>query len=1106
MKTWIPQKSENIHNTFLCGDFNCTFSPIDRQNNKNDPTSQILKTLINTLNMDDIYRLKNPTTRSYTYFNKNYTSQSRIDYIFTPKYHVGNISKVDFKYVPRVPDHKAVIIYVKLNEDRGPGFWKLNIKWLDDDTYCKSIKELLNDTNNEYKTLNPNLLWDMCKIRIKEFSIKYAIAISRQNKNELKKIESDIKYYETKNNNDEHKNILLKLHNDLKIEVEKRNNEEIEGARIRSRLQWITESENNPNFYKSIENKHQTNNKISALEDKNGSLKAGTESILEISHDFYKNLFTSKNIPNEHIHKYLKNINLQHILTSSEADPLEQEINENECTKAIKQIKKNRSPGHDGLPIEFYEKFWPLIKTLLLNSFQFSYNNGELAYSHQKSIVTLIFKKGDRTKLKNYRPISLSNVDYKILAFILANRLHLVLDKLISPEQTAYVKDRFIGENIRQIEDLIDYTNKYNIPGIILFLDFEKAFDSIEWNFIHNTLVKFGFKNNFCHWIKTIYNKSLSSIKINGYLTPFMKISRGIRQGCPLSALIFILCTEILARAIKTNKDISGISLKLNNNTKNYKLSQYADDMNLYIKTIEEALTALDLVLEFGKFSGLKLNISKTEGMLLGSLQGTNIKIANIKFLNSIRYLGIYVGNDHTENNYKNWESRLEKFQRTLDNWKSKNLSIYSKVNFIKTYAISQLNFVVLMLEIPDGFIEKVERIIYNFLWGKREKVRRLTIICNKSDGGLEMLDIHSFFLALKAPWIHRLLKNDSPWTYLPQYYINQICPLNILLKMSFQTIFDLPCMSKIPKFYQQLILAYTKSKIDIKTNDMTKTEFYDQILWGNRIFKIRKCCLYSKSMINSGIITIRDVLDINGSYRNDIYNRLLNKNSFFSDVYKIKECIRKYKYLYTSEGDINLTDKIPSIIHKKSKPYYIVLKQQKEIIRDFQSLWANDIEHFDFNIFYVNKLRNMNIIKVREFLFKIVHRICPCNSLLYRWKISNSTRCIYCNYATHDYKHMLWECREVQNFWTLLIDNIHINITYHKLILGIGNKAIDNAFSVLMFIIYKKFIIDNNGDRSEKNLVEFIKTELDYRINLYKYSPYCDYNIWLTNILNAIE
>ena len=119
-------------------------------------------------------------------------------------------------------------------------------------------------------------------------------------------------------------------------------------------------------------------------------------------------------------------------------------------------MKKDKSPVYDGLPIEFYQQFWTYIKDHLL------------------TIITLMFKKEDRHRLQNYRPISLSNVDYKIFAFVLANLLHQILDKIIPKEQTAYVKSRFKGENIRQMEDIIDYTSRMNVPGYILFLDFQK--------------------------------------------------------------------------------------------------------------------------------------------------------------------------------------------------------------------------------------------------------------------------------------------------------------------------------------------------------------------------------------------------------------------------------------------------------------------------------------------------------------------------------------------------------------------------------------------------------------------------------------------------------
>lgn len=145
-----------------------------------------------------------------------------------------------------------------------------------------------------------------------------------------------------------------------------------------------------------------------------------------------------------------------------------------------------------------------------------SYEQESLTRSQRQSVLSLIFKKGDREEIAYYRPISLTNTDYKILAFILANSLHCVLSNIISPDQTGYIRNRIIGQNLCLIQDIIEYADTHNTDGILMFLDFKKAFDSVEHKFIIETLKKFKFGEQFITWIKTIYNDSTSCIKNNG--------------------------------------------------------------------------------------------------------------------------------------------------------------------------------------------------------------------------------------------------------------------------------------------------------------------------------------------------------------------------------------------------------------------------------------------------------------------------------------------------------------------------------------------------------------------------------------------------------------
>ena len=150
------------------------------------------------------------------------------------------------------------------------------------------------------------------------------------------------------------------------------------------------------------------------------------------------------------------------------------------------------------------------------------------------------------------------NCNYKIAAKAIANRLKHVLPKLIDNDQTGFLKGRFIGENIRLIDATINYTASKNIPGLLLFLDFEKAFDTLEWSFIQRALHHFNFGPTINNWIKMFYKGTESYILHNGWSSGFFQLERGIRQGCPHSPYLFILCVEILAEAIRKNSEIKG--------------------------------------------------------------------------------------------------------------------------------------------------------------------------------------------------------------------------------------------------------------------------------------------------------------------------------------------------------------------------------------------------------------------------------------------------------------------------------------------------------------------------------------------------------------------
>ena len=190
------------------------------------------------------------------------------------------------------------------------------------------------------------------------------------------------------------------------------------------------------------------------------------------------------------------------------------------------------------------------------------------------------------------------------------------LPKLIHSDQTGFMKDRFIGQNVRLLNDLMEYTDVKKISGIFLFIDFEKAFDSIEWNFIKRSLELFNLGQFVTWWFLIFYNNSEAAVINAGYLTDYFTVSRGVRQGCPLSPLLFILSVELLALKIRQEPNCKGIRLP---NLQEAKISQFADDTTLISKDTNSLKFSLQIIGSFGSISGLRLNKKKTKAMWIGS-------------------------------------------------------------------------------------------------------------------------------------------------------------------------------------------------------------------------------------------------------------------------------------------------------------------------------------------------------------------------------------------------------------------------------------------------------------------------------------------------------
>ena len=880
VQKWISQFALNKDEMIIGGDFNCVEShKLDRIETSTYVADTSLKSYMNLkekLQLSDIWRDMQPNKKQYTYLEK-----SRLDkFLITQE--CSNLTQKTKIFTAGIrSDHKCISIELNLSSTkRGPGRWKLNTSILNDTAYKTELPKVIQHVKQNFNFLSKQMIWEVCKIKVKEFTIAYCTKKQAIKKNLIKDIEQKLEHKEQELIDSNYKqNIKIEKDNladTLHSIVEKQK----EGAKIRSRARWVEEGEKSTKYFFNLEKKNVSNNTIKQLKKSNGEYVSTNNEILEEQYNFYNKLYESDNISEDNIKQYLNKINDLKTLDEQEANLLEGEITESECKNALKNMKLNKSPGSDGLPIEFYITFWENINTMLIESINSAYQNGELSASQKMGILSLIFKKGDKTLLENWRPISLLNTDYKILAHTLANRLKKVIPKLIHTDQSGYIKGRNISSNIRLIQDVIDFFEENETEGAIVFLDFKKAFDTVSHDFLQNILIKFNFGKSFKKWVSVMYQNVVSCVTNNGWTSKPLKINKGIRQGCPLSALLFLLAAEILAAKVRNNKNL-GLKININNEEKLIQISQLADDTTLFLKDEEAVTKSLSIVNEFGDVSGLRLNIHKTEGLWLGLGRNRNDNLGGIKWeSNSIKALGIYFGYNKNDLEEKNWSGKVENIKRCLKIWSSRDLSLQGKVLIIKAIALAKVVYLINALSVPKWVINTVNKELFSFLWkNKRDKVSRKVVINSIENGGLNMLDFKSFCIATKAAWAHKLYNcKDETWGIIPGKYF-ETCDIATLLCMNIEKDKHIPIT--LPFFYKEVIhswhLCGGGKKALLDANDIRK-----EIIWGNKFIQSRGKTFYYKHWKESNINYIDDILKEDGNFKTgaEIFQKLKRTNN----------------------------------------------------------------------------------------------------------------------------------------------------------------------------------------------------------------------------------
>ncbi|CAI6012418.1 unnamed protein product [Closterium sp. NIES-65] len=420
-------------------------------------------------------------------------------------------------------------------------------------------------------------------------------------------------------------------------------------------------------------------------------------------------------------------------LDAESAAGLAADWTEEEVKQAFKALADGKSPGKDGLPKELFERQWDVLGKEFLRMAQSFSVSATIPASIKEAITILLHKKGEKDNLDNYRPITLLNFTYKVLARVVANRMKMHLHKVISAEQYGFIPGRRISEAIGVVADVIEAAKKGNEDWYMLLVDFRKAFDSVSRSFLFSTLKEMGFPERFVGWVEGLHKDTRTRLLINSWLGEAVDVKSGVRQGCPLAPYLFLCAVEPLAQEAERRK--IGLCNKAN---QRLAYVGYADDTTLFLDGKRQISRAEKLLAWFAGLSGLQTNKGKSVilpighniGRRLGTLGGFKWAKAD----EAERVLGVWV--TPSGSSEPTWKRAFEKIIVELIKWKALFLTIAARVVIINCYITPRIAYQAQVYPPSEG--------IHNFLTGNNASAEKGFVLWNwgllttpKADGGL---------------------------------------------------------------------------------------------------------------------------------------------------------------------------------------------------------------------------------------------------------------------------------------------------------------------------------------------------------------------------------
>lgn len=695
-----------------------------------DKSGKILKELCVDLGLEDVGKGK-----GFTYFCESRKVCSRIDFCFLSR----DLKSISFN-VHRAPftDHGRIecIVSMKSDKTHGKGVWKMNIELLEDERVREEYVRMFERWKKRRLDFGSVIeWWEWVKENTKRFFIKKGCERVKGEREEYEWWQKRLTHLEEMRAWGEN------VSNEI-VEAKEKVNKFIEskGKAILAQARAVIK-ENDEKctkfFFKKV---YGSKSELMSVLDENGCDVSGNDKVKNEVWKFYDNLFSEKIRDMNVEEDVLQQIEMG--LEKEDKIGLSEDVKLNELEIGLKEMKRGKTPGLDGLPAEYYKVFWEMIGVYVHEVCIAVLKEGRLPKCMSESLIVLLYKKGEKRDLKNWRPISLLNVDYKLIAKVIANRMRGVIDKMVGEEQVCAVPGRMISESLVCLRDMLWDCKERKQRAAVLTVDFEKAYDRVAHGFMFKVLERMGVPERMIGWVKCLYTDIESKIQVNGWLTEGVKVKSGVRQGCPLSPVLFICVIEPLIRMMMKDKSVRGLMVP-GSGGRSLKVIGYMDDVTVICKDVASLRRVRLLIDIFCMGSGFKINMDKSECKFFGEWD-VGVQSVWKVCRGSVRVLGVKFESELYGR--ESWEDVIAKIQRKIQFWSLRTLSMEGKILIIKSVILPILLFLYQVFPAQDRIMRRVVRIVFQFFWSsKAEKLKREKVMKNKMNGGKGMVCVERF-------------------------------------------------------------------------------------------------------------------------------------------------------------------------------------------------------------------------------------------------------------------------------------------------------------------------------------------------------------------------